>query len=73
MSEVSILKSYLMRIDRFYRESSGLPLAVQAYCMRSEAKVALGLLSAEVWNKELHDIQELYPDAHIAFLSVEKL
>lgn len=52
------LRDALARINANYREAGGLPLHLQAYCMRSEAKVALGLQSEENWQEELSHIKQ---------------
>jgi hypothetical protein len=57
IAQVEKMRAALRRIDVDYREASGLPLHLQAYCMRSEAKVALGLESAEAWAVELAGIK----------------
>lgn len=54
--QVEQLKFWLRRIDICYRDASGLPLHLQAYCMRSEAKVALGSARWTEWAVELADI-----------------
>lgn len=49
------LRFWLCRINA-YRDATGLPLRLQAYCMRSEAKVALGLERVTAWAIELAEI-----------------
>lgn len=50
-------RAALTRIDIDYRSSSGLPLHLQAYCMRSEAKAALDSDLEPNWCAELAEIQ----------------
>jgi len=64
------MREALQRIELNYRESSNLSLEVQAYCMRSEAKVGLESQSAENWNNELTELKEQFPNAQIKLLTV---
>lgn len=51
-------RAALTRININYRSGSGLPLHLQAYCMRSEAKAALDESIEASWCAELAQIQD---------------
>lgn len=53
-------RAALTRININYRSGSGLPLHLQAYCMRSEAKAALDESLEANWCAELAEIQDAY-------------
>jgi 6-phosphofructokinase len=58
--QVQVYEKALRRIDLDYRERSGFPLHIQAYCMRSEAKVALSPDDQTAWEEELAELKAAY-------------
>lgn len=53
------LRAHLITISADFRSAAGYDVALKAYCMRSEAQVALGLTRQELWDEELAKIRAL--------------